>query len=122
MILHYPAIELPKQKCGIASLAFLDNAHRTTFLSRLTVERGLQTDLELVAQQQITWEDFSRIMMEVYGQQVIEHEIRIEIEAYTRPNSPRLDTITFLQVFDQFYRLCKHSVDESTTFTSYREC
>ena len=54
LILHYRATELPRQKWGIASLAFLDNAYRTTFLSRLATERGLQADPELIAQAQIT--------------------------------------------------------------------
>ena len=49
LILHYRATELPKQKWGIASIAFLSDACRTTFLSRLAAERGLQADPELVA-------------------------------------------------------------------------
>ena len=49
LILHYRATELPCQKWGIASLAFLDNVYRTTFLLWLAVERGLQTDPKLVA-------------------------------------------------------------------------
>ena len=49
LILHYRATELPKQKWGIASLAFLSDACRTTFLSRLAAERVLQVDQELVA-------------------------------------------------------------------------
>ena len=114
LILHYRATELPKQKWGIASLAFLSDACRTTFLSRLAAERGLQADPELVAQEEITWSDFSRIMTEVFGQQVTEHEIRAEIEAHTRPNSSGPDTIAFLQILDQLYGLCKHPVDEFT--------
>ena len=65
LILHYRATELPKQKWGIASLAFLSETCRTTFLSRLVVERGLEANPELVAQEDITWTDFSRIMTEV---------------------------------------------------------
>ena len=114
LILHYRATELPKQKWGIASLAFLSDACRTTFLSRLAAERGLQADPELVAQEDITWSDFSRIMTEVFGQQVTEHEIRAEIEAHTRPNSSGPDTIAFLQILDQLYGLCKHPVDKFT--------
>ena len=38
----------------------------------------------MIAQEQITWEDFSRIMKEVYGQQVTNHDIKTEIEAHTR--------------------------------------
>ena len=68
LILHFRATELPKQKWGIASLAFLSGACRTTFLSRLAAERGLQTDPKLVAQEEITRSDFSRIMTEVFGQ------------------------------------------------------
>ena len=49
LILHFRATELPKQKWGIASLAFLSDACKATFLSRLVAERGLQADLELVA-------------------------------------------------------------------------
>ena len=49
LILHYRATELLHQKWGIASLAFLDNACRITFLSRLAAEHGLQADPELVA-------------------------------------------------------------------------
>ena len=96
LILHYRATELPRQKWGIASLAFLDNACRTTFLSRLAAERGLQADPELVAQAQISWEDFSRLMTDIYGHQVTDHDIRLEIEALTRPNSSGPDTISFL--------------------------
>ena len=114
LILHYRATELPKQKWGIASLAFLSDACRTTFLSRLAAERGLQADQELVAQEEITWSDFSRIMTEVFGQQVTEHEIRAEIEAHTRPNSSGPYTISFIQILDQLYGLCKHPVDEFT--------
>ena len=114
LILHYRATELPRQKCGIASLAFLDNACRTTFLSRLATERGLQGDPELIAQAQITWEDFSRLMTDIYGHQVTDHHIRQEIETLTRPNSLGPDTISFLQVLDQLYGLCKHPVDEYT--------
>ena len=114
LILHYRATELPKQKWGIASIAFLSDACRTTFLSRLAAERGLQADPELVAQEDITWEEFSRIMTEVFGQQVTEHEIRAEIETHTRPNSSGPDTIAFIQVLDQLYGLCKHPVDEFT--------
>ena len=87
LILHYRATEFPKQKWGIASLAFLDSACRATFLFRLAAERGLQIDPKLIAQEQITWEDFSRIMTEVYGQQITDQEIRTEIETHTRPNS-----------------------------------
>ena len=114
LILHYRATELPKQKWGIASIAFLSDACRTTFLSRLAAERGLQADPELVAQEDITWEEFSRILTEVFGQQVTEHEIRAEIETHTRPNSSGPDTIAFIQVLDQLYGLCKHPVDEFT--------
>ena len=48
LILHFRATELPKQKWGIASLAFLSDACITTFLSRLATEQGLQADSELV--------------------------------------------------------------------------
>ena len=113
-ILHYRATELPKQKWGIASIAFLSDSCRTTFLSRLAAKRGLQADPELVAQEDITWEEFSRIMTEVFGQQVTEHEIRAEIETHTRLNSSGPDTISFIQVLDQLYGLCKHPVDEFT--------
>ena len=54
LILHFRATELPKQKWGIASLAFLSDACRTTFLSCLAAERGLQADPKLVAQEEIT--------------------------------------------------------------------
>ena len=114
LILHYRATEVPKQKWGIASLAFLSDACKTTFLSRLAAERGLQADPELVAQEDITWTDFSRIMTEVFGQQVTEHKIRAEIEAHTRPNSSSPDIISFIQILDQLYGLCKHPVDEFT--------
>ena len=57
LILHYQATELPKQKWGIASLSFLSDACRTTFLSKLAIERGLQADPELMAQEEITWSD-----------------------------------------------------------------
>ena len=53
-------------------------------------------------------------MTEVFGQQLIEHEIRAEIEAHTRPNSSGPDTISFIQILDQLYGLCKHPVDEFT--------
>ena len=53
-------------------------------------------DPELVAQEDITWEEFSRIMTEVFGQQVTEHEIRAEIETHTRLNSSGPDTISFI--------------------------
>ena len=96
LILHFRATELPKQTGGIASLAFLSDAYRTTFLSRLATERGLQADPELVAQEEITWSDFSRIMTEVFSQQVTDHEIRSEMESHTRPNSSGPDTIVFL--------------------------
>ena len=81
-------------------------------MSRLVAERGLQADPKLVAQEDITWEEFSRIMTEVFGQQVTEHKIRAEIETHTRPNSSGPDTISFIQVLDQLYGLCKHPVDE----------
>ena len=42
------------------------------------------------------------------------HEIRAEIEAHTRPNSSGPDTISFIQILDQLYGLCKHPVDEFT--------
>ena len=96
LILHFRATELPKQKWGIASLAFLSDAYRTTFLSRLVAERGLQADPKLVAQEEITWSDFSRIMTGVFGQQVTDHEIKSEIESHMRPNSSGPDTIAFL--------------------------
>ena len=89
-----------------SKFGILRQSCRTIFLSRPTEECGLQTDLELVAEEQIIWNDFSRIITEVYGQQIPDHEVRSEIEAYTRPNSSRHDTIAFLQVLDQFYRLC----------------
>ena len=38
LIMYFRATELPKQKWGIASLDFLSDACRTTFLSRLAVE------------------------------------------------------------------------------------
>ena len=53
LILHFRATELPKQKWGIASLAFLSDACRTTFLSQLALERGLQVDPRLVAQEKL---------------------------------------------------------------------
>ena len=53
-------------------------------------------------------------MTEIFGQQVTEHEIRAEIEAHTRPNSSAPDTISFIQILDQLYGLCKHPVDEFT--------
>ena len=59
LILHFRATELPKQKWGTAGLAFLSDACKATFLSRLAAERGLQADPELVAQEEITWSDFS---------------------------------------------------------------
>ena len=67
-----------------------------------------------MAQEEITLSDFSRIMTEVFGQQVTEHKIRAEIEAHTRPNSSGPDTIAFLQILDQLYGLYKHLVDEFT--------
>ena len=68
----------------------------------------------MVAQEDITWEEFSRIMTEVFGQQVTEHEICAKIETHTRPNISGPDTISFIQVLDQLYGLCKHLVDEFT--------
>ena len=53
-------------------------------------------------------------MIEVFGQQVTEQKIRAEIEAHTRPNSSGPDTISFIQILDQLYGLCKHLVDEFT--------
>ena len=53
-------------------------------------------------------------MTEVFGQQVTEHKIRTQIEAHTRPNSSGPDTISFIQILDQLYHLCKHPVDEFT--------
>ena len=100
LILYFRATELPKQKWGIASLAFLLDACRTTFLSHLATERGLQADPGLVAQEEITWSDFNQIMTEVFGQQVTDHENRSEIESHTRPNSSGPDTIAFLQILD----------------------
>ena len=44
-------------------------------------------DPELLAQAQISWEDFSRIMTDVYGHQVTDHDIRLEIDNLTRPSS-----------------------------------
>ena len=49
------------------SLELLDNACHMVFLPRVAIEKGLQVDSELVAQEQITLDDFSRIMIEVYG-------------------------------------------------------
>ena len=53
-------------------------------------------------------------MIEVFGQQVTDHEIRSEIESHMSPNSSGRDTIAFLQILDQLYGLCKHPVDEFT--------
>lgn len=44
LVLHYRATELPRQKRGIANLAFHDNECKTTFLARLAPKRGLQMD------------------------------------------------------------------------------
>ena len=96
LILHNRATELPRQKWGISSLEFLDNACRTTFLSRLAAECGLQADPKLVAQAQIAWEDFSRIMTDMYGHQVTDHDIRLELDTLTSPNNSGPDTISFL--------------------------
>ena len=114
LILHFRATELPRQKWGIASVAFLDNACKTTFLARVAEERGLQSDPELIAQAQISWYDFSRIMTDIYGHQVTDHDIKVEIDSLTKPNSSGPDTVSFLQVLDQLYGLCKHPVDEYT--------
>ena len=93
----------------------MSDACRTTFLSRLATEPGLQVDPQnSVAQEELTWSHFSRIMIEVFGQQVTDHEIRSEIEFHMRPNSSGPDTIAFLQIRDQLYGLCKHPVDEFT--------
>ena len=70
---------------GITSLSFLDNSCRTTFLSRLGAERGLQVDAESLAQEQVTWEDFSRIMAAAFGHQVTDGDIHTKIEYHTRP-------------------------------------
>ena len=80
----------------------------------MAAERGLQADPKMVAQEDITWEEFSRIMTKDFGQQVTEHEIRAEIETHTKPSSFGPDTISFIQVLDQLYGLCKHPVDEFT--------
>ena len=66
----------------------------------------------MVAQGRITWEDFSRIMANVYGQHVTEHETRTEIEIHTCPNSLGPDTFAFLQILDKLYELYEHPVDE----------
>ena len=96
LILHYRTNKLHRQKWGIPNLAFPDNACRTTFLSCLTAERGIQTDPKLIALEYITWEDFSGIMTDIYGHQVTDHDIRSEIEALTRLNSLGPDTVALL--------------------------
>ena len=68
---------------GNSQFSLLENACRITFSVRLGAERGLQMGPELVALAQITWEDFSRIMMEIYGHQVTDHNICAEIETLT---------------------------------------
>lgn len=71
-------------------------------------------DPELVAQAQISWEDFSTLMTDIYGHQVENHDIRLEIDTLTKPNSSGPDTISFLQILDQFDGLCKYPVYEFT--------
>ena len=53
-------------------------------------------------------------MTDIYGHQVTDHDIRLEIDALTQPNNSKTDTVLFLQVVDQLYGLCKHLVDEFT--------
>ena len=73
---------------GHSQYCILIGLLQNNLLSRLAAERGLQADPELVAQEDITWEEFSRIMTEVFGQQVTEHEIRAEIETHTDRTVP----------------------------------
>ena len=51
-------------------------------------------------------------MADIYVHQVIDYDIRLEIDILTRPNSSGFNTISFLQVLDQLYGFCKHPIDE----------
>ena len=51
-------------------------------------------------------------MIGIYGYQVTYHDIWLEIDTLTRPNSLGPDSISFLLVLDQLYRLCKRPINE----------
>ena len=60
--------------------------------------------------------------MDIYGHQVIDHDISAKFKTQNRPFNLGSDTIAFLQVLDQLYRLYKHPVEDYTEIHSLRGC
>ena len=100
LVLHFKAIGLPKNSWGNAALTFLTYAPRTAFLSRLAAQQGRQFDLQTVEDLEVTWEQFTSIMTELYAQRCTNGELWELIDEHTARGSSGPDTLEYVQVLD----------------------
>ena len=120
LVLHFKAIGLPKVQWGQVGLTFLDVAPRNTLLAKIATDKNVETTPEKMSEMDISWEDFSTGMDQLFGQKCSEYEIHQAIDQHTALHSSRPDTISYLQIFDQLYALCRQSVDPTTRITQLR--
>ena len=120
LVLHFKAIGLPKQQWGQVGLTFLDVAPRNTLLAKIATDRNVETTPEQMAEMDISWDDFSKGMDQLFGQQCSEEEIRQAIEQHTAPHTSGPDTLSYIQILDQLYALCRKSVDPTSKIGQLR--
>ena len=119
-VLHFKAIGLDKQHWGQVGLVFLDVAPRNTLLAKIATDRKIATTPEQMSEMDISWEEFSAGMDQLFGQKCSDAEIRQAIEQHTAQYSSGPDTISYLQILDQLYALCRDPIDNTTRITQLR--
>ena len=83
LVLHFKAINLPKNQWGNVTVTFLELGPRSTFLARLTTELGREFSASEITDLHIDWDMFIRIMETLYAQKLTELELRDSIEQQT---------------------------------------
>ena len=68
----------------------------------------------------ISWDDFSKGMDQLFGQKYSKEEIRQAIEQHTAPHTSGPDTISYIQILDQLYALCRKSIDPTSKIGQLR--
>ncbi len=120
LVLFLRLTQAPRQQWGWIGLNTLDEGPKHSLLAQLSHTRGVNLNAEAISQPDfvLTWAEFKTALETLYGHKCTDAEIRAQIAAFTKPGTSGSDTLKYMQLLEQMFLKCEHSMDDYSKLTA----